>query len=213
MQSAVEKKKKEGEGEKASAAAGDGRSNSRGKRRRSDVTKGKGKGEVTKEETRQDFRCKGKRSSLPAGGNEKPDTCQCIVLGLPIPTTDNENPAKRPLHQKRKSKRSAGHLNGVLEMDNVECDKAVDLEVEYSMRVEERSCSAESVKEKGAKESENKNAEWDAKSWDEAVVNGSLKHGSSYEPEPCAEKRRKECRHQDSSYHSFLINKISGGWE
>ncbi|KAM2057782.1 hypothetical protein FF1_030251 [Malus domestica] len=74
-------------------------------------------------------------------------------------------------------------------MDNVECDKAVDLEVEYSMRVEERSCSAESVKEKGAKESENKNAEWDAKSWDEAVVNGSLKHGSSYEPEPCAEKR------------------------
>lgn len=68
-------------------------------------------------------------------------------------------------------------------MDNVECDKAVDLEVEYSMRVEERSCSAESVKENGTKESDNDDAEWDAKSWDDA-----LKHGSSYEPEPRAEK-------------------------
>ncbi|BFG21258.1 hypothetical protein CerSpe_075320 [Prunus speciosa] len=125
---------------------------------------------------------------------------------LPLPTTDHEKPAKRPLVQKKKSKPAAIPPNGVAsaktvenieeeeeeeeenqqhtvpELDFVECHKVEEVE---STDIEEKSDIAESVEKNGMEgeaEEENDDVdEWDAKSWDDSAVNLSLKHGFSDE--------------------------------
>ncbi|PQP97081.1 eukaryotic translation initiation factor 5B [Prunus yedoensis var. nudiflora] len=117
---------------------------------------------------------------------------------LPLPTTDNEKKAKRPLYQKKKSKAVPNHANGVApvnpvenieeeenqqdtvpELYSVEFDKVEEVE---SVDLEDKSEVAESVKENGVEEEEeDDDEEWDAKSWDDAVVNLSLKSGFSDE--------------------------------
>ncbi|CAL2276174.1 unnamed protein product [Prunus armeniaca] len=129
---------------------------------------------------------------------------------LPLPTTDNEKKAKRPLYQKKKSKAVPNHANGVApvnpvesieeeenqqdtvpELYSVEFDKVEEVE---SVDLEDKSEVAESVKENGVEEEEEEDdEEWDAKSWDDAVVNLSLKSGFSdeevdSEPEPVVKK-------------------------
>ncbi|BBH08867.1 eukaryotic translation initiation factor 2 family protein [Prunus dulcis] len=130
---------------------------------------------------------------------------------LPLPTTDNEKKAKRPLYQKKKSKAVPNHANGVApvnpvesieeeenqqdtvpELYSVEFDKVEEVE---SVDLEDKSEVAESVKENGVEEEEEEDddEEWDAKSWDDAVVNLSLKSGFSdeevdSEPEPVVRK-------------------------
>lgn len=131
--------------------------------------------------------------------------------GLPIPTTDNEKLAKRPLYQKKKSKPAPNQANGaattkpventedekgenqqdtVPEQDSVEFEKVEEPE---SVDAEEKSEVSESVKENGMEQEEDDdNEEWDKKSWnDDAVVNLSFKRGFSdeeVEPEPVVNK-------------------------
>ncbi|ONI21976.1 hypothetical protein PRUPE_2G099300 [Prunus persica] len=137
---------------------------------------------------------------------------------LPLPTTDHEKPANRPLIQKKKSKPAAIAPNGVApakavenieeeeeenqqhtvpELDSVECDNVEEVESTY---IEEKSDIAESVKKNGmegeAEEEIDDVDEWDAKSWDDSAVNLSLKHGFSDEeidskPEPVVKKHIK----------------------
>lgn len=131
--------------------------------------------------------------------------------GLPIPTTDNEKLAKRPLYQKKKSKPAPNQANGaattkpventedkkgenqqdtVPEQDSVEFEKVEEPE---SVDAEEKSEVSESVKENGMEQEEDdEEEEWDKKSWnDDAVVKISFKRGFSdeeVEPEPVVNK-------------------------
>ncbi|KAB2635193.1 eukaryotic translation initiation factor 5B-like [Pyrus ussuriensis x Pyrus communis] len=131
--------------------------------------------------------------------------------GLPLPTTDNEKKAKRPMYQKKKTKAAPIHANGaasakpvenleegdqqdtIPEPESGEFDKVEDVE---SLDLEDKSEVAESVKENGVEEEEEEEEDddddpWDVKSFDD--VNLSVKRGFSdeeidSEPEPVAKK-------------------------
>ncbi|XP_062101300.1 eukaryotic translation initiation factor 5B [Humulus lupulus] len=111
--------------------------------------------------------------------------------GMPLPTNDTGARAKKPLYQKKKSKSIPHQVNGagsskpvedteerealqetVSEVNSVESEK-----VEETDDVDEKSEVAESIQENGIEEEEedDDDDEWDAKSWDEATVNISVR--------------------------------------
>ncbi|BFG36492.1 hypothetical protein CerSpe_227660 [Prunus speciosa] len=103
-----------------------------------------------------------------------------------------------PVEKEKESKAVPNHANGVAlvnpvenieeeenqqdtvpELYSVEFDKVEKVE---SVDLEDKSEVAKSVKENGVEEEEeDDDEEWDAKSWDDAVVNLSLKSGFSDE--------------------------------
>ncbi|KAM1759582.1 hypothetical protein ACFX11_002561 [Malus domestica] len=130
--------------------------------------------------------------------------------GLPLPTSDNDKKAKRPMYQKKKTKAAPIHANGaasvkpvenleeggqqdtIPEPESGEFEKVEDVE---SVDLEEKSEVAESVKDNGVEEEEEEEEEdddddpWDVKSFDD--VNLSVKRGFSDEEidsQPVAKK-------------------------
>ncbi|XP_022158541.1 eukaryotic translation initiation factor 5B-like [Momordica charantia] len=131
--------------------------------------------------------------------------------GLPLATSDPSAPAKRPKYQSKKTKPAHHQTNGsaqtkvvehmeektqekdVVETELLESEKIED--VEELMPVEEKSDVVEATEDNEVQEDEDED-EWDAKSWDDAVVDLSLK--SSFadeelesEPENGMKKDRK----------------------
>ncbi|KGN44524.1 eukaryotic translation initiation factor 5B [Cucumis sativus] len=130
--------------------------------------------------------------------------------GLPLSTSDPSAPAKRPKYQTKKTKPSHHQTNGnaqtkvvehivekiqekdVAETEVLESEKIEAVEL---MHVEEKSGVLEATEDNEIQEDEDED-EWDAKSWDDAVVDLSLK--SSFadeelesEPENDMKKDRK----------------------
>ncbi|KAF3434973.1 hypothetical protein FNV43_RR22060 [Rhamnella rubrinervis] len=130
--------------------------------------------------------------------------------GLPLPSADTGvAPAKRPLYQKKKAKPSAHQSNGaapakevvnieeeetpqdiVPDLDSVESVKAEETE---SVDMEDQSEVSEVVQENGIVEEDDDEDEWDAKSWDDAAVNLSVRSAFAdeevdSEPEPVVKK-------------------------
>ncbi|KAH7518527.1 hypothetical protein FEM48_Zijuj09G0181100 [Ziziphus jujuba var. spinosa] len=131
--------------------------------------------------------------------------------GLPFPAADAsapDKPVKRPMYQKKKAKPTVNLENGaapakevenidekesqqesVPELDSVESVKTEETE---SVDMEDKLEVSEVAKDNGIEEDDDED-EWDAKSWDDAVVNLSVRSAFAdeevdSEPEPVAKK-------------------------
>ncbi|KAF3434977.1 hypothetical protein FNV43_RR22064 [Rhamnella rubrinervis] len=140
--------------------------------------------------------------------------------GSPLPSADTGGaPAKRPLYQKKKAKPSAHQSNGaapakevdhieeeeaqqdiVPDLDSVESFKADETE---SVDMEDKSEVSEVVQENGIEEEDDDEEEWDAKIWDDAAVNLSVRSAFAdeevdSEPEPVVKKDIKSADYLDN---------------
>ncbi|KAI4352970.1 hypothetical protein L6164_007171 [Bauhinia variegata] len=109
--------------------------------------------------------------------------------GVTLPTADSGVPAKRPIYQTKKSKQTHRQQNGAAivkteenveakenqetttGLDSVEPEKVEEVE---SIQVENKVEPSEAGDEDGVEEDDEED-EWDAKSWDDAVVNLNTK--------------------------------------
>lgn len=109
--------------------------------------------------------------------------------GLPLSTSDPSAPSKRPKYQTKKTKPAHHQTNGnaqtkgvehteekiqekdVAETEILESQKIAAVEL---MHVEEKADVVEATEDNEIQEDEDED-EWDAKSWDDAVVDLSLK--------------------------------------